>query len=171
MKKENEISNLFEMVDLNNSSINNLSINNPPFSSSFLKENPKNIKQILNDNNSSKNDDLLPVLNILNEQSSPKENKANNLNIIYNNLKEKQSIINKEILENIKSIEKLKNSLAKLKSEKNDKKLEVVNFLSNKESLDEIYNNYMDYLKNKKRENKGKYKKYKTWYWNMSKAR
>ena len=161
MKKENEINNLFEMVDLNNSSINNSSINNPPFSSSFLKENPKNIKQILNDNNSSKNDDLLPVLNILNEQSSPKENKANNLNIIYNNLKEKQSIINNEIMENIKTIEKLKNSLSKLKSEKNDKKLEVVNFLSNKESLDEIYNNYMDYLKNKKRENKGKYKKYK----------
>ena len=144
MKKENEINNLFEMVDLNNSSINNSSINNPPFSSSFLKENPKNIKQILNDNNSSKNDDLLPVLNILNEQSSPKENKANNLNIIYNNLKEKQSIINNEIMENIKTIEKLKNSLSKLKSEKNDKKLEVVNFLSNKESLDEIYNNYMD---------------------------
>ena len=104
---------------------------------------------------------MLPVLNILNEQSSPKENKANNLNIIYNNLKEKQSIINNEIMENIKTIEKLKNSLSKLKSEKNDKKLEVVNFLSNKESLDEIYNNYMDYLKNKKRENKGKYKKYK----------
>ena len=94
MKKQNEISNLFEMVDLNNSSINNSSINNPPFSSSFLKENPKNIKQILNDNNSSKNDDLLPVLNMLNEQSSPKENKANNLNILYNNLKEKISIIN-----------------------------------------------------------------------------
>ena len=161
MKKEKEINNLFDVVDLNNSSINNSSINNPPLSSSFLKENPRNIKQILNDNNSSKNDDLLPVLNMLNEQSSPKEYKPNNLNNIYNNLKERQSIINNEIMENLKSIEKLKNSLAKLKSEKNDKKLEVVNFLSNKESLDEIYNNYMDYLKNKKREIKGKNKKYK----------
>ena len=160
MKKDNKFNNLFEMVDLNNPSINS-SNDNPPFSSSFLKENPKNIKHIINDNNSSKNDDLIPVLNMLNEQSSLNENKANNLNIIYNNLKEKQSIINNEIMENIKSIEKLKNSLAKLKSEKNDKKSEVVNFLSNKESLDEIYNNYMDYLKNKKRENKGKNKKYK----------
>ena len=46
-----------------------------------------------------------------------------------------------------------------LKLEKNNKKLEIVNLLSNKESLDEIYNNYIDYLKNKNRGNKIKYKK------------
>jgi len=67
-------------------------------------------------------------------------------------LQKKLININNNINLNIKSIEKLRNSLNQLKLEKNNKKSHIINLLSNKESLDEIYNNYIDYLKNK---NKG----------------
>ena len=62
--------------------------------------------------------------------------------------------INKKININLTSIETLKNSLNKLKSEKNEKKSEIVNLLSNRESVDEIYKNYIEYFKRKNRSNK-----------------
>ena len=62
--------------------------------------------------------------------------------------------INKKININLTSIETLKNSLNKLKSEKNEKKSEIVDLLSNRESVDEIYKNYIEYFKRKNRSNK-----------------
>ena len=80
------------------------------------------------------------------------ENEDNDFKNKYYNLKKKLMNINNNIALNKKTIEKLNNSLNKLKTEKNNKKAHIINLLSNKESLDEIYNNYIDYLKNK---NKG----------------
>ena len=68
----------------------------------------------------------------------------------YERILQESSNINKNIEENSKEIEKLKNDFEKLKEEKSKKQTDILNYLSNKESLEEIYKNKINYLKNQK---------------------
>ena len=56
------------------------------------------------------------------------------------------SDINKKLEENSKAIEELNEELIKLKEEKKKKQADIVNYLSNKESLEEIYKNKLKYI-------------------------
>ena len=56
--------------------------------------------------------------------------------------------INEKINENISEIEEIRTKLADLKNEKNQKKADIVNLLSNKESMEEIYKNQIYLLIN-----------------------
>ena len=56
------------------------------------------------------------------------------------------SDINKKLEENSKAIEELNDELIKLKEEKKKKQADIVNYLSNKESLEEIYKNKLKYI-------------------------
>ena len=67
--------------------------------------------------------------------------------------------INNKIITNFNTIQMLKTEFNKLKIEKNKKKTEIVNLLSNRESVDEIYKNYIEYLKSKIHSNKKNKKK------------
>ena len=78
---------------------------------------------------------------------------------VSNNLKNKNRIINiktelKEIKNKIKvnnqKIEEIKLNLIKLKEEKNKNKKDIIDLLSKKESIEEIYKNQIFSLKNKK---------------------
>ena len=66
---------------------------------------------------------------------------------------------NKKLDDNNDKLEKLKQNLKKLKDNKKQKQSDIVNLLSNKESLEEVYKNKVYYLienkdlKNKKKEN------------------
>ena len=62
------------------------------------------------------------------------------------------SDLNKKLEENSKAIEELTNELKKLKEDKKKKQSDIVNYLSNKESLLEIYKNKVTYLINQKKE-------------------
>jgi len=66
------------------------------------------------------------------------------------------SDINKKLEENSQTIDELNNDLIKLKQEKKQKQSDIVNYLSNKESLEEIYKNKLRYIINKKEEMKSK---------------
>ena len=99
----------------------------------YNKENPAKIYYIIE------------KLNNENENS-----KINSKEEIKYKLEEIETKINKNVL----LLDNLKKSLNELKSEKNKKKSEIVNFLSNRESVDEIYKNYIEYFKNKNRSNK-----------------
>ena len=61
------------------------------------------------------------------------------------------SDLNKKLEENSKAIEELTNELKKLKEDKKKKQSDIVNYLSNKESLLEIYKNKVTYLINQKK--------------------
>jgi hypothetical protein len=69
--------------------------------------------------------------------------------------------INNKIITNLNTIQMLKTEFNKLKIEKNNKKTEIVNLLSNRESVDEIYKNYIEYIKSKIHSNKKSKKKNK----------
>ena len=86
-----------------------------------------------------------------------KQNFNTNTNIIAREIEKIQSQlkeINSKINININSIETLKISLNKIKAAKNKKKAEIVNLLSNRESVDEIYKNYIEFIKSKNHSNK-----------------
>ena len=74
----------------------------------------------------------------------------------YEKLVEESSNINKKLEENTKEIEELNSELKKLKEEKKKKQADIVNFLSKKESLEEIYKNQISYLINNKAQTKAK---------------
>ena len=158
MKTEKKVNDIIKSIDTNETSVINSAHNISPFSLDNPKTKTKRINEFQKNKITLKNDNMLKNI-IYNEQYASIENNENNLKNIYINLQKKESNINNNIIMNNNSIEKLKHSLNILKLEKNNKKLEIVNLLSNKESLDEIYNNYIDYLKNKNRGNKIKYKK------------
>ena len=87
---------------------------------------------------------------------SKEENKNNLCNILYKKFlitisKYEQviselSIINKKFDNNNEKVEELKHKLKKLKENKKQKQSDIVNLLSNKESLEEIYKNKLYYL-------------------------
>ena len=130
--------------------------------STFLSENqtstPKKFKDKITKMNTyikenlTKNFYINEKLNDENETS-----KINSKEEIESRLEETNTKINKNLL----LLENLKKLLNELKSEKNKKKSEIVNLLSNRESVDEIYKNYIEYFKNKNRSNKKNKNKYK----------
>ena len=74
----------------------------------------------------------------------------------YEKIIEDISNMNKKIEDNSKEIEDLNLDLKKLKEEKKKNQTDIVNYLANKESLEEIYKNKVDYLINLKNQNKSK---------------
>ena len=65
--------------------------------------------------------------------------------------------MNKTLEENANLVEELNNDLIKLKEEKKKKQKDIVNYLSNKESLEEFYKNKLSYLINQNNEDKSKF--------------
>ena len=151
MNKEKKGNDFFKMSVKNKSPKINSNSNVSPFSQDISKSNPKKNIEIQKNKTSLKNEDISKN-SAFNEHITSVEKNERNLKNIYFDLEKNIIIINNNINSNDKNIEKLENALNQLKQEKNSKKSEIVNLLSNKESLDEIYNNYIEYLKNK---NKG----------------
>ena len=157
MSKEKKVKEYFKFSEINKTPIIESSTNISPYSLDISK--PKKINEL------QKSKILLKSENIstkspINEHHNLKDNNKNIVKNILINLQKKLQNINHNININNRAIEKIKNSLNKLKLEKNKKKSDIVNLLSNKESLDEIYNNYIDYLKNKNKGNKITNKKF-----------
>ena len=75
----------------------------------------------------------------------------------YEKILEESSNMNKTIEENAKQIEELSTDLEKLKDEKKKKQKDIVNYLANKESLEEFYKNKLSYLINQNNEDKSKF--------------
>ena len=75
----------------------------------------------------------------------------------YEKILEESSNMNKTIEENTKLIEELNNDLKKLKEEKKKKQKDIVNYLANKESLEEFYKNKLSYIINKNIEDKSRF--------------
>ena len=75
----------------------------------------------------------------------------------YEIILKESSNMNKTLEENANLIEELSNELVKLKEEKKKKQKDIVNYLSNKESLEEFYKNKLSYLINQNNENKSKF--------------
>ena len=148
MNKEKKGNEYFKMTIKNKSPIISSSNNVSPFSQDLSKSTTKKNIEIQKNKNILKSEGNTKI-NIFNEQLNTNEKNEDNFKNIILNLEKNINVINNNINSNNKSIEKLENSLNKLKQEKNNKKSEIVNLLSNKESLDELYNNYIDYLKNK----------------------
>ena len=75
----------------------------------------------------------------------------------YEKILQESSNMNKTLEENANLIEELNNELIKLKEEKKKKQKDIVNYLSNKESLEEFYKNKLSYLINQNNEDKSKF--------------
>ena len=75
----------------------------------------------------------------------------------YEIILKESSNMNKTLEENANLIEELNNELVKLKEEKKKKQKDIVNYLSNKESLEEFYRNKLSYLINQNNEDKSKF--------------
>ena len=159
MKKERKPNDFYKFKEINKTPIIDSSTNISPYSLDVSKVKTKKINEFNKITNLTKSENISNSSPI-NESRELKEKEKINLKNKLIILQKKLININNNININIKSIEKLKNSLNILKLEKNNKKSDIVNLLSNKESLDEIYNNYIDYLKNKNKGNKLNDKKF-----------
>ena len=102
------------------------------------------------------------------EGNSPYEfNDSDNLDMLqkkylfiiskYEMILKESSNMNKTLEENANLVEELNNDLIKLKEEKKKKQKDIVNYLSNKESLEEFYKNKLSYLINQNNEDKSKF--------------
>ena len=158
MKEINNFKDYFYLENINqpknpknssNFSPSSLELQN--FTPTKFKENSTNRNQ-----NPAKN-----IYNNINEKininKSPKDTFISESEKINSQLDE----INKKIISNLNTIQVLKTEFNKLKIEKNNKKTEIVNLLSNRESVDEIYKNYIEYIKSKIHSNKKSKKKSK----------
>ena len=74
----------------------------------------------------------------------------------YEKIIEESSNINKKLEENKKQIEELNKELKNLKEEKKKNQANIVNYLSKKESLEEVYKNQIAYLVHHKNQEKSK---------------
>ena len=102
------------------------------------------------------NNNLDPISNYQSLTLTKDGNPKNMNNILYQeylitNSKYHKTIseidnLNKKITEGNTKIEKLTENLEKLKEDKKQKQIDIVNLLSNKESLEEIYKNKVSYL-------------------------
>ncbi len=151
MKEINNLNDYFSFentkITLNKENSSNLS----PFLSEKQISTPKKIIDNISNINSFNKEN--PAKNFsINEKLN--ENSKTNILTTKEEIKSQMAEINSKINENLSLIENLKKSLNELKSEKNKKKLEIVNLLSNRESVDEIYKNYIEYFKSKNRSNK-----------------
>ena len=151
MKEINNLNDYFSFentkITLNKENSSNLS----PFLSEKQISTPKKIIDNISNINSFNKEN--PAKNFsINEKLN--ENSKTNILTTKEEIKSQMAEINSKINENLSLIENLKKLLNELKSEKNKKKLEIVNLLSNRESVDEIYKNYIEYFKSKNRSNK-----------------
>ena len=125
MSVNNDIDNNI-IIDMNNLDNESISENN--------QYNNENIN-LINDNSD------MNYVNIINEYS-----------LIKSKYKQTETEINK-ILEKIDKnnikIEEIKNNLSKLKEAKNKKQIDIVNLLSKKETLEEVYKNQIILLTKK----------------------
>ena len=125
MPVNNDIDNNI-IIDMNNLDNESISENN--------QYNNENIN-LINDNSD------MNYVNIINEYS-----------LIKSKYKQTETEINK-ILEKIDKnnikIEEIKNNLSKLKEAKNKKQIDIVNLLSKKETLEEVYKNQIILLTKK----------------------
>ena len=84
------------------------------------------------------------------EESDINEGNINNgltkIKAKYNQTEIESKKISEKINKNNKKIEEINNILSKLKEEKNNKQLDIVNLLSKKETLEEIYKNQIAML-------------------------
>ena len=159
MHNEKNLNDFYRIKGTNKTPMIDSSTNISPYSLDASKAKTKKLNEMHKITNLTKSENISNSSPV-NEQHELKEKEQMNLKNKLIDLKKKLISINNSIKLNFKEIEKLKNSLNKLKQEKNKKKSDIVNLLSNKESLDEIYNNYIDYLKNKNKGNKLKDKKF-----------
>ena len=159
MRNEKKLNEFYKNKDMNKTPITGPSTNISPYYLDVSKAKMIKVKDFHKITNSAKSENISNI-SPTNELCELKEKEQINLKNKLINLKKKLISINNSINLNIKAIDKLRASLSKLKEEKNNKKSDIVNLLSNKESLDEIYNNYIDYLKNKNKGNILKDKKF-----------
>ena len=151
MKEINNLNDYFSFdnkkISLNNENSYNLS----PILSENQTSTPKKIKDKFIGMNTYNKENPAKIYCVIEKLNNENENsKINSKEEIKYKLEEIETKINKNVL----LLDNLKKSLNELKSEKNKKKSEIVNFLSNRESVDEIYKNYIEYFKNKNRSNK-----------------
>ena len=71
----------------------------------------------------------------------------------FNKMQNELNYIKNEIKKNNKKIERIKSDLIKLKEDKNQQKRDIINLLSKKESLEEVYKNQIFSLNNKNEKN------------------
>ena len=135
-EKEKKGNEFFKFSDKIKTPIIDSSTNISPYSLDISKTKGKKISEFQKSKYSLKSQNI-STNSPFNEQYELNEKEQNKLKNIFLNLQKKLMSINNNINSNHKSIEKLKSSLNKLKQEKNNKKSEIVNLLSNKESLDE----------------------------------
>ena len=153
MKDKNNLKNYFTLDNVEKSQDKILSYAISPYSLEKKILNKSKFNENLKKNNTHNIENKMN-----NHQINDKFNSENSPNNYVNSTQDKIKLLLKEIESklntNLNSIETVKNSLNKLKSEKNQKKSEIVNLLSNKESVEEIYKNYIEYLKSRNRLNK-----------------
>ena len=153
MKDKNNLKNYFTLDNVEKSQDKILSYAISPYSLEKKILNKSKFNENLKKNNTHNIENKMN-----NHQINDKFNSENSPNNYLNSTQDKIKLLLKEIESklntNLNSIETVKNSLNKLKSEKNQKKSEIVNLLSNKESVEEIYKNYIEYLKSRNRLNK-----------------
>ena len=153
MKDKNNLKNYFTLDNVEKSQDKILSYAISPYSLEKKILNKSKFNENLKKNNTHNIENKMN-----NHQINDKFNSENSPNNYVNSTQDKIKSLLKEIESklntNLNSIETVKNSLNKLKSEKNQKKSEIVNLLSNKESVEEIYKNYIEYLKSRNRLNK-----------------
>ena len=75
----------------------------------------------------------------------------------YERILRETSDLNKKIEDTTKKVEELTKSLKDIKEEKKKKQSDILNYLSNKESLQEIYKNKLNYIINRRNELKSKF--------------
>ena len=159
MKEINNLNDYFSFENKKISLNNEHSYNLSPFLSENQTFTPKKIKDNITGMNTYNKENPAKIYYINEKLNNENDNsKINSKEEIKSQIEEIDTKINKNLL----LLEESKKSLNELKSEKNKKKSEIVNLLSNRESVDEIYKNYIEYFKSKNRlnkKNKNKYKK------------
>ena len=158
MKEINNLNDYFSFENKKISLNNEHSYNLSPFLSENQTFTPKKIKDNITGMNTYNKENPAKIYYINEKLNNENDNsKINSKEEIKSQIEEIDAKINKNLL----LLEDCKKSLNELKSEKNKKKSEIVNLLSNRESVDEIYKNYIEYFKNKNRSNKKNKNKYK----------
>ena len=157
MKDIINLKDYFSLENKNKKQKNVPSYNISPLALEFSYSSPIKYKnEFINNNIYKKEHSEKNINNNINEDKN-----IFRLNFIEMNEKIKFELeeIKIKINDNLNKIDRLKNILNELKIEKNKKKEEIVNLLSNRESVDEIYKNYIEYIKSKNRKKKNRNKK------------
>ena len=152
MKDRNKLKDYFNFEkpdkSLNIEQLHNFS----PYQLNLANTTPNKFKNNHIKMNGYKEENHIKTIDIIEELNM--KNKNDNYFEVKEKIKSELEEINVKINKNINKLDTLKNSLKKLKSVKNQKRSEIVELLSNRESIDEIYKNYIEYIKNQNNINK-----------------